>query len=116
MVKQFDDIPKTIQAYVPGKQVTLAHIIAHPDTTLCEKVGVPSVDAIGILTLTPGETAIIAGDIAIKAADTHIGFLDRFSGTVVIYGSVGAVEHALAQVTQDLDTKLGYSVCEVTLS
>lgn len=116
MVQQFDDIPKTIQAYVPGKQVTLAHVIAHPEPTLCEKVGIASTDAIGILTLTPGETAIIAGDIAIKAADTQIGFLDRFSGTLVIYGSVGAVEHALSQVTQDLNTKLGYDTCEVTFS
>ena len=30
-------------------------------------------------------------------ADVHIGFLDRFSGALVIYGSVGAVEEALSQ-------------------
>ncbi len=30
--------------------------------------------------------------LALKAADVHIGFLDRFSGALVIYGSVGAVE------------------------
>ncbi len=33
---------------------------------------------------------MIAGDLALKAADVHIGFLDRFSGALVIYGSVGA--------------------------
>ncbi len=26
------------------------------------------------MTLTPGETAMIAGDLAMKAADVHIGF------------------------------------------
>ncbi len=30
---------------------------------------------------------MIAGDLAMKAADVHIGFLDRFSGALVIYGS-----------------------------
>ena len=40
---------------------------------------------------------MIAGDLALKAADVHIGFLDRFSGALVIYGSVGAVEEALSQ-------------------
>ncbi|MEN1515437.1 ethanolamine utilization microcompartment protein EutS, partial [Pseudomonas aeruginosa] len=57
---------------------------------------------IGIMTLTPGETAMIAGDLALKAADVHIGFLDRFSGALVIYGSVGAVEEALSQTVSGL--------------
>ncbi len=113
---KFDNIPKITQAYVPGKQVTLAHIIAHPDDSLCEKVGVPSVDAIGIMTLTPGETAIIAGDIALKAANVQVGFLDRFSGTLVIYGSVGSVEHSLTQVNENLDKKMGYCICDITFS
>ena len=42
------------RAYVPGKQVTVAHLIAHPAPEVCEKAGIPDVDAIGILTLTPG--------------------------------------------------------------
>ena len=46
------------RAYVPGKQVTVAHLIAHPAPEICEKAGIPDVDAIGILTLTPGETAL----------------------------------------------------------
>jgi ethanolamine utilization protein EutS len=65
---------------VPGKQVTLAHLIAHPTDDLSKKIGVPGAEAIGIMTLTPGETAMIAGDIATKAASVEIGFLDRFSG------------------------------------
>ena len=69
---------RVIQEYVPGKQVTLAHLIAHPNKELCKKVGLNSeiTKAIGILTLTPGETAIIAGDVATKAGNIEIGFLD----------------------------------------
>ena len=96
------DKERIIQEFVPGKQVTLAHLIAHPGEELAKKIGVPDAGAIGIMTLTPGETAMIAGDLALKAADVHIGFLDRFSGALVIYGSVGAVEEALSQTVSGL--------------
>ena len=105
---------RIIQEFVPGKQVTLAHLSAHPTDDLSKKIGVPGAEAIGIMTLTPGETAMIAGDIATKAASVEIGFLDRFSGALVIYGSVGAVDEALAQVIGVLERLLGYSVCQIT--
>ena len=70
---------RVIQEYVPGKQLTLAHIIANPDEVLYSKLGLSQAGAIGILTLTPTETSIIAADIATKAADVDIGYLDRFT-------------------------------------
>ena len=105
---------KGTRAYVPGKQITLAHLIANPNADLCAKIGVADAGAIGILTLTPGETAIIAGDVAVKAADVQLAFLDRFSGTLVIYGSVGDVEQALHQVNDMLTTVLHFTGCPVT--
>lgn len=114
--KIFTNKERIIQEYVPGKQVTLAHLIAHPGQDLCKKIGVPAVDAIGIMTLTPGETAIIAGDIAIKAAEVQIGFLDRFSGALVIYGSVGSVEEALKMVNEKLEKLLKYTPCTLTIT
>jgi len=108
------DKNRIIQEFVPGKQITLAHLIANPTEELCERVGVDSQGAIGILTLTPGETSIIAGDIATKAADVGIGFLDRFSGALVITGSVASVEEALKTVIQVLDDNLSYTTCKLT--
>lgn len=105
---------RIIQEFVPGKQVTLAHLIAHPTPDLAKKIGVPDAEAIGILTLTPGETAMIAGDIATKAASVDIGFLDRFTGALVIYGSVGAVEESLKQVVRVLSNQLAFAACELT--
>lgn len=105
---------QTTHAYVPGKQVTLAHLIANPDADLCAKVGVPNTGAIGILTLSPGETAIIAGDVAVKNAAVSIAFLDRFSGTLIVYGSVGDVEQALHAVTNMLVNTLEYDGCTIT--
>ena len=108
------DIERVIQEYVPGKQVTLAHTIANPTADLCQKVGVDHTEAIGILNMTPGETAIIAGDVAIKAANVEIGFLDRFSGAIVITGSIGAVDASLESVLGTLNQVLGFSVCRCT--
>tara|TARA_R110001583_G_scaffold54414_6_gene166629 strand:- start:76 stop:528 length:453 start_codon:yes stop_codon:yes gene_type:complete len=107
-------IERIIQEYVPGKQVTLAHLLANPTEELCHKVGVEHAEAIGILTLTPGETAIIAGDVATKFASVEIGFLDRFSGALVVTGSIGAVDEALSSVLETLETVLGYRVCPAT--
>ena len=105
---------RIIQEFVPGKQVTLAHLIAHPTPDLAKKIGVPGAEALGIMTLTPGETAMIAGDIATKAADVQIGFLDRFSGALVIYGQVGAVEESLQKVVFTLENLLAYAPCAIT--
>ncbi|MGF1737724.1 ethanolamine utilization microcompartment protein EutS [Photobacterium satsumensis] len=105
---------RIIQEFVPGKQVTLAHLVANPTEELCERVGVESKGAIGILTLTPGETSIIAGDIATKSANVNIGFLDRFSGALVITGSVASVDEALKTVISVLNTALSYNTCEIT--
>lgn len=107
-------IERSIQEYVPGKQVTLAHLLANPSEELCKKVGVEHSEAIGILTLTPGETAIIAGDVATKFASVEIGFLDRFSGALVVTGTIGSVEESLNAVLMTMQTVLGYSVCPAT--
>lgn len=57
-----------------------------------QKLGLPdAVSAIGILTITPSEASIIACDIATKSGAVEIGFLDRFTGAVVLTGDVSAV-------------------------
>ena len=90
------NIQRVIQESVPGKQITIAHIIA------------------SILTLSPFETAIIAADIATKVADVEIGFLDRFTGSVVINGDVQSVETALSAVNDALKNMLGFTVAPIT--
>ena len=108
------DIQRVIQESVPGKQVTLAHIIASPVADIYDRLGIEESGAIGILTLTPGETAIIAADIASKAADVEIGFLDRFTGAVLINGDVQSVETALGTVIDKLARLLQFDVVKIT--
>ena len=110
------DKERIIQEFVPGKQVTLAHLIAHPGAELAKKIGVPESGAIGIMTLTPGETARIGCELALTAADGHSGLLDRFCCAMVSYGSVGAVEEALLQTIGGLGRLLNYTLCELTKS
>lgn len=108
------DRKRIIQEYVPGKQVTLAHIIASPVPDLYERLGIEERGAIGILTLTPSETAIIAADIATKASDVEIGFLDRFTGSLVIYGDVASVESAVAAINDTLEKLLLFTPDKMT--
>lgn len=105
---------RIIQEYVPGRQVTIAHVIANPDKPLCQRVGLNETEAIGIMTITPGESAIIAGDLALKAADVEIGFLDRFSGTLVISGRVSSVRTALEAANQGMHNILGFYPAHIT--
>lgn len=110
---------RIVQELVPGKQITLAHMIANPDKILYEKLGLdPRIDyaksAIGVLTISPAETAIIIADIALKAAGIELGFVDRFSGSLIITGTVSEVEASVNAILDYVDRKLGFTVCEIT--
>lgn len=112
---------RIVQEYVPGKQITLAHLIANPVGNLSKKLGLATdaasgVNAIGILTITPSEAAIIAADVATKSAGVDIGFVDRFSGSLLLTGDVAAVEAALKGVLQLLCTQMQFTPTEITRS
>lgn len=112
--ENFGSISRVIEESVPGKQVTIAHVIASPMHDIYRKLGIEDSGAIGILTLCPYDTAIIAADIATKTANVRISFLDRFTGSVVVSGDVQSVETALRSVTEVLQKKLGFTVSDIT--
>ena len=100
IISKDTDKLRIIQELVPGKQITLAHIIAAPDKIVYQKLGLnPEIDynraAIGILTVSPAETAVIAADIALKTSNVELGFVDRFSGTLIITGMVSDTQAAI---------------------
>ena len=107
---------RVIQESVPGKQVTIAHVIASPAPELYERLGMDPAGSIGILTITPCEAAIIAADAAAKTAMVEIVFLDRFTGSEVVGGDVQSVQTALRSVCGILREKLCFTVVDVTLS
>ncbi len=110
---------RIVQELVPGKQITIAHVIANPDDILYKKLGLdPAIEysktAIGIVTMSPSETAIIAGDIALKSSGVELGFVDRFSGTLIVTGSVSDVMASLTALVEYCENVLGFSVCPIT--
>ena len=114
-MSEFEGKERIIQEFVPGKQVTLAHVIASPDKNLYGKLGLIDAEgAIGIMTITPSEGAMIAADIASKSADIRVGFVDRFNGSLVITGDVAAVEVAIRDVMGVLSDRMGFARAPVT--
>jgi len=110
---------RIIQEYVPGCQLTLAHIIASPEPILYKKLGLdPRIDyekaAIGVTTVTPSETAIIMADVALKASGITLGFVDRFSGSLIFTGTVSEVQASMEAIMDYLKNKMNYTVCTVT--
>ena len=110
---------RIVQELVPGKQVTLAHIIAGPDEIIYQKLGLnPKVDyrqsAIGILSMSPSEISVIAGDLAIKTSNVELGYSYRFSGTLIFTWRVSDVQAAIHAILDYLQEKLGFTICELT--
>ena len=110
---------RIIQELVPGKEISIAHLIANPDEDLYVKLGLnPKIDyskaAIGLLTITPAETAVIAADIAVKSAGVTLGFVDRFSGTLIVTGTISETEAAIRAVLTYVQEKMGFKVCDIT--
>lgn len=109
---------RMIQEYVPGKQITLAHVVTRPQEKVYKKLGLADEyhEAIGILTITPAEASIIAADICSKSANIELGFVDRFSGSVIIVGTISHVDAALKSVLNAFEHKLRFEICPVTKS
>ena len=70
--------------------------------------------SIGLLHLTPWEATVVAADVAMKSGNVELGFLDRFSGAVILLGSRAEVKSALEHVVEFFRTELGFTVCELT--
>ena len=116
MAEEFHEKQRIIQEFVPGKQVTLAHVISNPDESLYKKMGVigETSGALGIMTITPSEGAIIGADVASKAANINVVFVDRFNGSLAVNGDVASVEEAIRDVLRVLTNVLHFTPTEIT--
>ena len=114
-----NDKIRIVQETVAGKEITFAHVIGGPAPIIYQKLGLnPSIDygsaAIGLMNLTPPESAVIAADFAVKSGDVYLGFADRFTGTVIITGELADVTTALTEIVDYFRDTLGYVVCKIT--
>ena len=87
MANEHPEQIRIIQETVAGKEITFAHVMGGPDPIIYQKLGLnPQIDyrssAIGLMNMTPPESAVIASDIAVKSGNVYLGFADRFTGTL----------------------------------
>ncbi len=113
-----EQIDRMIQEYVPGKQITLAHIISNPEPELCKKLGLKEEqrNSLAILTITPSEASIIAADVAKKSANVNIVFVDRFSGSLMIMGDMSSCESATKEIISFICDNMGFAKPKITRS
>ncbi len=110
---------RIVQETVAGKEITFAHIMGGPAPVIYQKLGLnPQVDygtsAIGIMNMTPPESAVIASDIAVKSGNVYLGFADRFTGTLIITGDLSDVESAMVEILRYFKDEMEYVVCRLT--
>ena len=114
---------RLVRVRVPGREISLAQLIGTSQRELYQNLGLHigthlgedhTGETIGILNLTPWESTIAAADVAMKSGQVELGFLDRFSGTVILLGSHAEVKSALEQVLLYFREELHFNVCPLT--
>ena len=107
---------------VPGKEVCLAHVINPSQSCIYQNLGLHigvhegedhTGEAIGMIRFTPWEAVVVAADIAVKSANVEIGFMDRFSGSLILTGGLTEVQTAVEEVVKFFREVLGFKTCAV---
>ena len=107
---------------VPGREVCLAHIITPSAPCIYQNLGLHigthagedhTGDAIGMVRLTPWEAVVAAADIAVKAGDVQISFMDRFCGSLIITGGLSQVQTAVTEVVRFFGEELHFKTCAI---
>ena len=49
-----------------------------------------------------------------KSSGVDLGFVDRFSGSLIVTGTVSQVEAAIQAILHYTEETLGYTVCKIT--
>ena len=107
---------------VPGKSIDFAHVFTPSDPSVYQNlalhIGVHegedhTGESIGIIRITPWEAIVVATDVAVKAADVEGGFMDRFSGALIILGGLSQVLTAIEEVVRFFSDELNFNVCEI---
>ena len=107
---------------VPGKSIDFAHVFTPSDPSVYQNLAVHigvhegedhTGESIGIIRITPWEAIVVATDVAVKAADVEVGFMDRFSGALIILGGLSQVLTAIEEVVRFFRDELNFNVCEI---
>jgi ethanolamine utilization protein EutS len=123
VLRSKDGRARITRVTVPGRAIILAHVIGVSEPEVYKNLALdigfhagddPTGRAIGIMRMNPWETVVIGADIATKAAQVDIGFMDRFSGALILTGEHSQVVTAVKEVVRYFSEELNYPCCKVT--
>ena len=115
---------RVVKVTVPGKEISMAHLIGVSEPSVYKNLGLDiGVHAgedlkgmsIGTIHMSPPESTVIAADIAVKTGSVELGFLDRFSGTLILTGPQEEVKTAVIEIIKYFREDLQYKTCPVTV-
>lgn len=123
-IDQFKDGKLRItRVRIPGKEMDVAHIIGTSDSAVYRNLALNigahegenhDGESIGLIQLTPWESVVIAADIATKAAEVEVGFMDRFCGSLILLGERSQIEAAVKETRRVFRDDLGFTVCDIS--
>ena len=107
---------------MPGKEVCMAHILTPTDPSIYDNLGLTigthegenhTGESLGLMYFTPWECVVVAADTAVKAGRVDIGFMDRFTGELILTGPLAEVKSAVYGTIEFFRDELGFVVCDV---
>ena len=69
-----------------------------------------------MIRFTPWEAVVVAADVAVKSANVEIGFMDRFSGSLILTGGLTEVQTAVEEVVRFFKEVLKFKTCAILRS
>ncbi|HWQ43981.1 MAG TPA: hypothetical protein VN456_18395 [Desulfosporosinus sp.] len=96
---------------VSGKCVNLCHIITNPDNQVTQKLSIEG-SPLAIVSVSPGEVALVVADYLSKSAALEVIFIDRYLGTVLVVGETGALETACTGLLKLLHGEMSFEEAE----
>jgi ethanolamine utilization protein EutS len=104
-----------ISEEVTGKCINLCHILSNPDARVVQKLAI-DISPLAIVSVSPGEAAVVVADYFSKSAHVEVVFIDRFLGTVLATGQISALESACTRVADLLEKELAFEKAVITRS
>lgn len=114
---------RIVRVRIPGSEMMLAHIVGTSRKEVYQNLGLHigthlgedhTGETLGLLQFTPWESVVVAADIAMKAADVQIAFMDRFNGSLILTGERENVKTAVVEVRKFFYEVLKFGMCELT--
>lgn len=114
---------RIVRVRIPGSEMMMAHIVGVSRPEVYRNLGLHigvhmgedhTGETLGLMQFTPWESVVIAADIATKAAEVQIGFMDRFNGSLILTGERESVKTAVVEVRKFFDETLKFGMCELT--